>query len=98
MKVIAKEHDIIVCTHKGGMGGWINEGEIAIVGGIHYSSTKLEDGYLAAKTVRNPEGNGCSCSCDYRLATSREIEYYNKGVRNVSDIPKEEIINNYEIY
>lgn len=34
----------------------------------------------------------------FRLATPKEIEYYNKGIRNIKDIPKEEIINDYNIF
>lgn len=33
-----------------------------------------------------------------RQATVKEIESYMRGIRNINDIPKEKIVNSYEIY
>lgn len=34
----------------------------------------------------------------FRLATEKEIQAYKKGIQFIKDIPKDEIINEYQIY
>jgi len=83
------------------------KGDIGVrIDNRYKSDSKIGDIY---KAVKNTE---CKNSCFYyedrasmsedccRPATQLEIEAYNKGIRNISDIPKtpKKVELNYEIY
>lgn len=94
-----KENDIIVCLSGfDNVGSWKDErtGGSGWVDGAIY---KVKSVYGMEHPVLwlFDTGSGIySQSC--RLATDREIEAYSKGIRNIKNLPKDEIVDNYEIY
>jgi len=85
VKYLYNKEDYIVCNEE--VGGWVNKGEIAILGGTYWNIEQVNDfHYLKAKTVKNPDGNGCSSKTDFRHATKEEIDAYKSGIRNIFKI------------
>jgi hypothetical protein len=91
-----KKGDIVVCTEIGGMGGWVGQGEICVLGGKHWDERDVNHrGYLKAITQYYPKGGGCSRKTDFRHATPREVRAYQSGIFYASDIKESE---SYDIY
>ena len=71
-----KKDDIVVCRNDN-----------------RYSITKIGDIWkiLNNDARNNSSGGGCIDERDMRYATEEEIKHYNNGIRNIKNIPKEEI-------
>jgi len=91
-----KEGEIVVCTEIGGMGGWVEQGEICMLGGKYWNTNEVNKRkFLKAITQYYPKGGGCSRKTDFRHATPREIRAYQSDIFNISDIKE---IEEYDIY